>query len=60
MGGVLEILHATMCETHPTNALALPWGWKFFGKVKRRVEVFAFSCLYLTEWKKWIVYKKYI
>ena len=26
--------------------------------MKRGVEVFAFSSLYLTEWKKWIVYKK--
>ena len=31
--------------------------WRFFGRAKRGVEVFALTCLYLTEWQKYIVYK---
>ena len=43
VGGDMEILHATMSETPPP-----PQGWRFFGRVKRGVEVFALTSLYLT------------
>ena len=43
--GVLEMLHATHGETYlPTP----PGGGSFLGRVKRGVEVFDFSSLYLT------------